>query len=150
MKFTRVRYSAACNYTMANKKLEQVQAQKHLRVLRKIYHGSHTYLLLLQIKKMERVQRNVTRWVLGKNISCEERNKPLKLQSLHQRREFLGLVQLFKYIKGNSVSNIDDYMSFINCRRTRNSHNYKLFKPYCRTDIFKNSFWNRHIDKWDD
>ena len=41
-------------------------------------------------------------------------------------------------------------MSFSNCRRTRNSHNYKLFKPYCRTDIFKNSFSNRYIDKWND
>ena len=28
------------------------------------------------------------------------------------------------------------------------NNNCKLFKPHCRTDIFKNSFWNRHIDEW--
>ena len=54
-------------------------------------------------------------------------------------------------IKENSVSNIDDYISFSNCRTTRNSQNfYKLFKPCCRTDIFKNSFFNRRIDQWED
>ena len=100
------------------------------------------------VEKLERVQRNVTRWVPGKDTSDEETNKSFKLQSLRQWIEFLGLVQLFKFNKGNFVSNINDYMSFSNCRRTRNSHNYKLFKPYCRTDIFKNSFWNRHIDNW--
>ena len=25
---------------------------------------------------------------------------------------------------------------------------YNLFKPYARTNVFKNSFWNRYIDKW--
>ena len=105
-----------------------------------VWNPHQTYLT----EKLDRVKRNVSRWFLGNDISaCEERSKSHKLQSLHQRREFLGLVQLFKFIKGNSVSNIDDYMSVSNCRRTRNSHNnYKPFKPYCRTDIFKNSLWH--------
>ena len=49
MKFTRAWDPAVSNYTMANKQLEQVQAHKHLEYFyRKTYHGSHTYLLLLQ------------------------------------------------------------------------------------------------------
>ena len=73
--------------------------------------------------------------------------KSLKLPSLTQRREYLGLVQLFKFIKGHSAANIDDLMSF-NKRSSRNSHYYKLYKPSCRTNILKYSFWHRHIDKW--
>ena len=25
---------------------------------------------------------------------------------------------------------------------------YNLVKPYARTNVFKNSFWNGYIDKW--
>jgi hypothetical protein len=77
----------------------------------------------------------------------EDRLKSLKLPTLSLRREFLSLVQLFKFIKGYSALETNDYMS-LNNRHSRNSHRYKLFKPYCRTDIFKNSSWHRYIDKW--
>ena len=106
----------------------------------KIYHGSHIYLLLLQKQtgSLDYLKR-----VLGRG-----------------RKLYL----LVKFIKGNSDSNIDDYTSSIedrvssrdcqltfarycmsssNSGRTRNSHNHKPFKPYCETNIFKNSVWNR-------
>ena len=99
------------------------------------------------VEKLERVQRNVTRWIIGRDTSYEDRMKSLKLPSLTQRREYLGLVQLFKFVVGHSVVNIDDFVSF-NKRSSRNSHCHKLCKPSCRTNILKYSFWHRHIDKW--
>ena len=99
------------------------------------------------IEKLECVQRNVTRWIIGKDTPYEDRLKSLKLATLVQRREFLSLVHLFKFIKGHSSVNTNNYISFSN-RQSRKSHQFKLYKPFCRTDIFKYSFWHRHIDTW--
>ena len=99
------------------------------------------------VEKLERVQRNVTRWIIGRDTSYEDRMKSIKLPSLTQRKEYLGLVQLFKFVGGHSAVNIDDFVSF-NKRSSRNSHCYKLYKPSCRTNILKYSFWHRYIDKW--
>ena len=43
------------------------------------------------------VQRNGTRWIVGKDAPYEDRLKTLNL-STHLRREFLSLVKLFKFI----------------------------------------------------
>ena len=67
------------------------------------------------IEKLECVQRNVTRWIIGKDTPYEDRLKSLKLATLVQRREFLSLVHLFKFIKGHS----NNYISFSN-RQSRN------------------------------
>ena len=99
------------------------------------------------IEKLECVQRNVTRWIIGKDIPYEDWLKSLKLATLVQRREFLSLVQLFKFIKGHSFVNTNDYISFSN-RQSRKSHQFKLYKPFCRTGIFKYSFWHRYMDTW--
>lgn len=99
------------------------------------------------IEKLECVQRNVRRWIIGKDTLYEDRLKSLKLPTLVQRREFLSLVQLFKLIKGHFSVNTYDYISF-SYRQSRKSHQFKLYKPFCRTDIFKYSFWHRYIDTW--
>ena len=99
------------------------------------------------IEKLECVQRNVTRWFIDKDTPYEDRLKSLKLPTLVQRREFLSLVQLFKLIKGYSSINTNDYISF-SYRQSRKSRQFKLYIPFCRTDIFKYSFWHRYIDTW--
>ena len=50
------------------------------------------------IEKLECVQRNVTRWIIDKDTLYEDRLKSLQLATLVQRREFLSLIQLFKFI----------------------------------------------------
>ena len=75
----------------------------------------------IPIEKLEGVQRTVTRWVLSKDISYEEETGPSIKTAITSPAK-----RIIKFIKGNSVSNSDDYMSFSNCRRTRSSHNYKL------------------------
>ena len=44
------------------------------------------------------VQRNGTRWIVGKDAPYEDRLKTLNLSTLSLRREFLSLVKLFKFI----------------------------------------------------
>ena len=84
----------------------------------KIYHGSHIYLLLL-LKQTGSLDYLYLKRLLGRG-----------------RKLYL----LVKFIKGNSDSNIDDYMSSSNSGRTRNSHNHKLFKPYCERNNLKIQF----------
>ena len=69
------------------------------------------------------------------------------MSALVQHREFLSLVQLFKFIKGHSSVDTNDYIPFSN-RQSRKSHQFKLYKLFFRTDTFKNSFWHRYIDTW--
>ena len=108
-----------------------------------VWNPHHAYL----IEKLECMQRNVTRWITGKDTPYKDRLKSLKLATLVQRREFLSLVQLFKFIKGHSSVNTNNYISFSN-RQSRKSHQFKLYKPFCGTDISKYSFWHRYIDTW--
>ena len=77
------------------------------------------------IEKLECAQRNVTRWIIGKDTPYEDRLKSLKLATLVQRREILSLVHLFKFIKGHSSVKTNNYVSFSN-RQSRKSHQFKL------------------------
>ena len=62
--------------------------------------------------KLERVQRNVSRWILGSDIDYDERLKYLGWLKLDSRRELLSLVQLFKFINGFSKVDLNKYLSF--------------------------------------
>jgi hypothetical protein len=97
--------------------------------------------------KLERIQRNVSRWILGSSMEYTERLKYLGWMELYSRREFLSLIQLFKFMKGFSNVQLNNYLTFSQ-RRTRSSHAYKIWKPFARTNIFKCSFWIRYIDRW--
>ena len=66
------------------------------------------------IEKVECVQRKVSRWIIGKETPYQDRLKSLKPSTLVKRREFLSLVQLFKFIKGRSSVSINDCISFSN------------------------------------
>ena len=97
--------------------------------------------------KLERIQRNASRWILSKDITYDERLSKLRWMYLKTRRNFLSLIQLFKYNKGFCIVNLDDYVKFSSCR-TRCTNRYKIWKPYARTNILKYSFWHRYIDEW--
>ena len=99
--------------------------------------------------KLEQIQRNVSRWILGGSIEYNERLEYLGSPSLLSRRDFLSIVQLFKFINGFSKVNLHDYLQFSK-GRTRSAHGYKIWTPYARTNIYKFSFWLRYINKWND
>ena len=99
--------------------------------------------------KLERVQRNASRWILGSSIDYSERLEYLGWPTLNSRREFLSLVQLFKFINGFSRVDLCNYLTFSNSR-TRSTNNVKIWTPYARTNILKNSFWYKYIKIWND
>ena len=66
---------------------------------------------------------------------------------LKSRREFLSIIQLFKFINGFSRVKFDNYLSFSRAiTRSRNSK--KIWKPFSRNNILKFSFWHRYIEEW--
>ena len=64
----------------------------------------------------------------------------LNLPTLHLCREFLSQIQLFKFIKGDSATNVDNNIIICPDRKSRNYHQYKLYKPFSRTSNLSNSF----------
>ena len=97
--------------------------------------------------KLERIQRNVSRWILGGPIDYTERLQYLGWMELMSRREYLSIIQLFKFINGFSRVKLDNYLSF-SLASTRSRNSRKIWKPFSRTNILKFSFWHRYIDKW--
>ena len=94
---------------------------------------------------LEKIQRNVSRWILGSSIEYSERLEYLGWPSLLSRRDFLSIVQLFKFTNGFSKVNLHDYLQFSK-GHTRSAHGYKIWTPYARTNIYKFSFWLRCIN----
>ena len=68
--------------------------------------------------KLERIKRNASRWILSKDIAYDEHFLKLRRMDLKTRRNFLSLIQLFKYIKGFCIVNLDHYVKF-STHRTR-------------------------------
>ena len=66
---------------------------------------------------------------------------------LKSGREYLSIIQLFKFINGFSRVKLDNYLSFSRAS-TRSRNSRKIWKPFSRTNILKFSFWQRYIDKW--
>ena len=58
--------------------------------------------------KLERIQRNVSRWILGGPIDYTERLQYLGWMELKSRREYLSKIQLFKFINGFSRVKLDN------------------------------------------
>ena len=95
--------------------------------------------------KLESIQRNVSRWILGNDLECAECLEYLGWMELSFRREFLSLLQLFnKFINGLWTSELDKYLTF-SCSNTRSSNRLKIAKPFSRTIILKYSIWRRYI-----
>ena len=69
--------------------------------------------------KLEKIQRNVSRWILGSSIEFNGRSKYLEWPSLLSRRDFLSIVQLFKFINGFSKVNLHDYLVFTKSRTSQ-------------------------------
>ena len=58
--------------------------------------------------KLERIQRNVSCWILGGPIDYTERLQYLGWMELKSRREYLSKIQLFKFINGFSRVKLDN------------------------------------------
>lgn len=76
--------------------------------------------------KLESIQLKVSRWILGNDFEYAERLKSLRWMEMRFRREFLSLLQLFKFINGLFKIELDRYSP----SNTRSCNNLKIFKPF--------------------
>ena len=107
----------------------------------------HPYLRK-NIDKVEKIQRNFTRNIIGmKKLEYEERLRALKLPSLEFRRIRGDMIEVYKIlykmydpITTNSLLTIDT--------NTTRGHNLKLKKVSFRTEKYKHFFTNRVVNLW--
>ena len=107
----------------------------------------HPYLRK-NIDKVEKIQRNFTRNIIGmKKLEYEERLRALKLPSLEYRRIRGDMIEVYKIlykmydpITTNSLLTIDT--------NTTRGHNLKLKKVSFNTEKYKHFFTNRVVNLW--
>ena len=99
------------------------------------------------IEKLERVQRRAARFCTG-TYSREERVTPLlqtlKWEPLAERRAKSKMTVWFK--AKNEMIDIEIPLQVQPQRRTRSQAEYRV--PFCRTNVYKNSFFNSGACMW--
>ena len=99
------------------------------------------------IDLLEGVQRRALNLVEEfRSASYEEKLRRANLTSLETRRMRGDLIEVYKMIHGFTNVNINEFFTL--ATSGLRGHNFKLFKPRIHTDIYKFSFSNRVIDKW--
>ena len=104
------------------------------------------------IDKIEGIQRRAARFVCndyGRRSSVTDMMSRLNWTPLSDRRREQRLILLFKIINGLVAIPADDYIVF-NQRRTRTSNCKSIKVQTCNTDIYKNSFFPRTINDWNE
>ena len=103
------------------------------------------------IDKLERIQRRATKFILKSNDQYYIRLRELKLLTLEQRRFLFDVTFLFKALNGYMDVDFSQFMDFY-CQEDRYSFrhfdNRSLKKRFARTNVLKNSFFHRIVDKW--
>lgn len=105
------------------------------------------------VKNIESVQRNMTRYILSSrksNCSYTDRCKELSLLPLSFRREISDLTFLFKYLCGLTNVSYSDELQLVTPRvGLRSSEkSLSLKNVYVKTETFKCSYFNRIIRLW--
>lgn len=95
------------------------------------------------ISLLERVQKRLTRKIIGKTKPYKNRLEELKLKSLEERRIKADLVECFKYQKFESYSK-----NFFQKSKNKYNQNNDLYIEYARTDMRKFWFANRTSKVW--
>ena len=99
------------------------------------------------VKKLEKVQRSITRMVPSlRDLKYEERLERLGLPTLEDRRERGDMIMMYRCVRG--LENIDKEDMIIRDTGITRGHEYKVKIPTCKGDIKKFSFPFRSIEKW--
>ena len=99
-----------------------------------------------QIKKLEAVQRYVTKRLYGySQLSYDERLNSLKLPKLSARRQYFDLVEVYKIIHGISFVGKISY-TFLN-RRTR-GHQWRIKPMKFTRNVRKTALLIRAANSW--
>ena len=87
------------------------------------------------IVKLEKIQRRVTRLIIGRDLSEHERLEKLNLFPLQYRREVNDLLFLFKSFENQYILNLFNYVSFRSCEKSiRNVEHLTLNVPFSKTE----------------
>ncbi len=98
------------------------------------------------IKKIEKVQRAVSRWVPSlRDLSYEERLDKLQLSTLEERRKRGDMIMLYKCVEGKDKIDRNEYIIFI--QLISRGHSKKIYERLIK-DVRKLSFPYRAIDQW--
>lgn len=100
------------------------------------------------IKKVERVQRRATRFILKSSDDYPERLRKLGLLPLQYRREILDLCFLFKCLNGHYDFDIFKFVNFKDFKYTIRNSELILTRNHARTNIFLYSYFNRIVNLW--
>ena len=105
------------------------------------------------IQQVEMIQRRAARWVLGfydRLDSVNDMLSSLKWSSLELRRSDARLCMLYKESNGLATYECDKlqraHKSRMDTRLSSLSHRFE--QPRCTCDYFKNSFYPRTIELW--
>jgi len=104
------------------------------------------------LTKIEKVQMKATKYMCrGKDLSCDDRLRRLKLPTLNYRRIRGDMIELYKIITGKYDSNcsLQLYLrsELVHASVTRGNY-YKLVPQHCKYDLRKHYFTNRVVPVW--
>ena len=87
-------------------------------------------------------------------LNCLQRNRIkeilvyLKLLPINYWLEFLDLVFFFKCKLGQLFIDLDDYFYYCNTRTRRAKTGVALNVQYCKTSVYRDSYFNRIVHLW--
>ena len=97
---------------------------------------------------LERVQKRATKMVNGmKDLHYEDRLRTLKLFSLKYRRLRGDLIEVFKFVNGQTTGYLKDMFDF-NLEGRNRGHQYKLVIKRSRTKLRQSFFSRRVVGHW--
>ena len=104
------------------------------------------------IISIEKIQRRATRFILQSSAPYEDRLKELNLSSLEDRRKFKDNILLFKGLYDMSFISLQDKVHFRGSESfyLRSSDSPTIIPNKCNTNTFKQSFFNRVYNSWND
>ena len=109
--------------------------------------------LVKDIRALESTQRRASRLALNQHkgeMPYVDRCKLLKWPSLSDRRNYLSLIECYKFGFGYYHLNFYDFFEFSKVGSTRANHPFKLYVKSARLDCYKYSFFIRIVSKWND
>ena len=109
--------------------------------------------LVKDIRALASIQRRASRLALNQHkgeMPYVDRCKLLKWPSLSDRRNYLSLIECYKFVFGYYHLNFYDFFEFSKVGSTRANHSFKLYVKRARLDCYKCSFFIRKVSKWND
>lgn len=105
----------------------------------------------VHVDAIERIQSVAARFVTGKFdrfLSTTTMKRELCWYALSERRKNLRLKLFFSIFHNQTGISAPDYLQQPHYVSSRNDHKLKVRSFYCRTDLFKHSFFPRTINDW--